>query len=146
LLLAGLIGMCVSLLVVGGAFHVVESMKTAAPSSGPSAAGLVTLAGLVCFIISFAFSMGPVVWTVINEIFPGRIRGRAVAIATAVNWGSAFLVSEFFLSMVNGIGADLTFGVFAAFCVIAWVWIFFAVPETKGLSLEQIQDMWKVKA
>jgi hypothetical protein len=135
--------MCVSLLVVGGAFHVVQSMKTAAPSSGPSAAGLVTLAGLVCFIISFAFSMGPVVWTVINEIFPGRIRGRAVAIATAVNWGSAFLVSEFFLSMVNGIGADLTFGVFAGFCVIAWIWIYFAVPETKGLSLEQIQDMWK---
>jgi len=145
LLLAGLIGMCVSLLVVGGAFHVVESIKPAAlTGSGPSMAGLVTLAGLVCFIVSFAFSMGPVVWTVINEIFPGRIRGRAVAIATAVNWGSAFLVSEFFLSMVHGIGADLTFGVFAAFCVVAWVWIFFRVPETKGLSLEQIQDMWKV--
>jgi sugar porter (SP) family MFS transporter len=143
LLLAGLIGMCLSLVVVGGAFHVVESMKATAQSGGPSTAGLVTLAGLVCFIISFAFSMGPVVWTVINEIFPGRIRGRAVAIATAVNWGSAFLVSEFFLSMVHGIGADLTFGVFAAFCVIAWIWIFFAVPETKGLSLEQIQEMWK---
>jgi hypothetical protein len=90
--------------------------------------------------------MGPVVWTVINEIFPGRIRGRAVAIATAVNWGSAFLVSEFFLSMVHGIGADLTFGVFAFFCVVAWIWIYFAVPETKGLSLEQIQELWKAPA
>jgi sugar porter (SP) family MFS transporter len=146
LLLAGLIGMFVSLVVVGGAFHIVESAKATVPAHGPTTAGLVTLAGLVCFIISFAFSMGPVVWTVINEIFPGRVRGRGVAIATAVNWGAAFLVSETFLSLVHGIGADFTFGLFAVFCAIAWVWIFFAVPETKGLSLEQIQEMWKEPA
>ena len=56
-------------------------------SAGPTAAGIVTLVALVVFIICFAFSLGPVVWTVINEIFPGRIRGRGVAFATAVNWG-----------------------------------------------------------
>ena len=48
--------------------------------------------------------MGPVVWTVINEVFPGHIRGRAVAVATAVNWGSAFLVSQSFLSLIEAIG------------------------------------------
>jgi SP family arabinose:H+ symporter-like MFS transporter len=48
--------------------------------------------------------------------------------------------------MVHGIGADLTFGVFAFFCVVAWIWIYFAVPETKGLSLEQIQELWKAPA
>ena len=63
--------------------------------------GFVTLSALVVFIISFAFSLGPVVWTVINEIFPGEIRGRAVAVATAVNWASAFIVSQFFLSLVG---------------------------------------------
>ena len=101
------------------------------------------LLGLVGFIISFAFSLGPVVWTVINEIFPGRIRGRAVAVCTAVNWGSAFLVSQFFLSLVGAIGSPATFWLFAAFSVVGWVWVYVYVPETKGQSLEQIQRIWK---
>ena len=94
------------------------------------------------FIISFAFSLGPVVWTVINEIFPGRVRGRAVAVATAVNWGAAFLVSEFFLTLVDAIGESGTFWLFAFFCVVGGVWIYRKVPETKGRSLEQIQALW----
>jgi sugar porter (SP) family MFS transporter len=143
LLLLGLLGMGISLVVVGVAFHFIETAQKAA-TGGPSTAGIVTLCGLVTFIICFAFSMGPVVWTVINEIFPGRIRGRAVAVATAVNWGSAFLVSQCFLSLVGAIGDGLTFGVFAAFCVVAWIWVYRAVPETMGKSLEQIQDMWSV--
>jgi SP family galactose:H+ symporter-like MFS transporter len=142
LLLTGLIGMAASLLVVGGAFEFIDG----ANPSGPSVAGLVTLAGLVAFIISFAFSLGPVVWTVINEIFPGRIRGRAVAICTAVNWGAAFLVSQFFLSLVDGIGSALTFWLFAALSVIGWIWVYIYVPETKGQSLEQIQLIWKGSA
>ena len=81
------------------------------------ATGVVTLVALVVFIISFAFSLGPVTWTVINEIYPGEVRGRAVAVATAVNWGAAFLVSEFFLTVVNAIGQAYTFWLFAAFCV-----------------------------
>ena len=94
------------------------------------------------FIISFAFSLGPVVWTVINEIFPGRVRGRAVAVATAVNWGSAFLVSEFFLSIVEGIGAAAAFWLFAFFCAVGYFWVLKRVPETKGRSLEQIEASW----
>ena len=61
--------------------------------------------------------MGPVTWTVINEVFPGHIRGRAVAVATAVNWGSAFLVSQSFLSLIGAMGNSLTFWLFALFCV-----------------------------
>ena len=53
-----------------------------------SMAGIFTLVALVVFIASFAFSLGPVVWTIINEIFPNRVRGRAVAVATAANWGT----------------------------------------------------------
>ena len=143
LLLAGLIGMAASLIVVGGAFQFIKVGAPSAASAGPSVAGVVTLFGLVAFIISFAFSLGPVVWTVINEIFPGRIRGRAVAICTAVNWGSAFLVSQFFLSLVNAIGSSATFLLFAAFSVVGWVWVYVYVPETKGQSLEQIQGIWK---
>ena len=146
LLLAGLIGMAASLIVVGGAFQFIEAVAPAAQasvSSAPSVAGIVTLLGLVAFIVSFAFSLGPVVWTVINEIFLGRVRGRAVAVCTAVNWGSAFLVSQFFLSLVGAIGSSATFWLFAAFSVVGWVWVYVYVPETKGQSLEQIQQIWK---
>jgi SP family galactose:H+ symporter-like MFS transporter len=146
LLLTGLIGMAASLVTVGIAFEFIKTGSArAAAASGPTMPGIVTLCALVCFIICFAFSMGPVVWTVINEIFPGHIRGRAVAVATAVNWGSAFLVSQFFLTVIGAIGNSLTFWLFALFCVIAWVWIYFRVPETKGQSLEQIQQLWVAK-
>lgn len=139
LLLAGLFGMGTSLLVVGAAF---QSISAGAGGAGPSTAGFVTLAALIVFIISFAFSLGPVVWTVIAEILPGRMRGRAVAVATAVNWGAAFLVSQFFLTLIEAIGSSLTFWLFALFCLLGWFWIYRRVPETKGRSLEQIEQMW----
>jgi len=140
LLLAGLIGMGASLAVVGVAFQFISPEGQAA--AGPTTAGIVTVASLVVFIASFAFSLGPVVWTVINEVFPARVRGRGVALATAINWGSAYLVSQFFLSLVGAIGSSMTFWLFALFCVVGWVWIYFTVPETKRQSLEQIQQQW----
>ena len=146
LLLVGLIGMGVSLVVVGAAFRFIAPGGEVAAPAGPTIAGIVTVAALVVFITSFAFSLGPVVWTVINEVFPARVRGRGVALATAVNWGSAFLVSQFFLSLVQAIGSSLTFWLFALFCVIGWVWIYRVVPETKCQSLEQIQQMWAQKS
>jgi sugar porter (SP) family MFS transporter len=145
LLLIGLLGMGLSLIVVGGAFHFIAPAGQAAASAGPTTAGIVTVVALVTFIICFAFSLGPVTWTVINEIFPAHVRGRGVALATAINWGSAFLVSQFFLSLVNAIGSSLTFWLLAVFCALGWVWIYKKVPETKGQSLEQIQEMWKTK-
>jgi sugar porter (SP) family MFS transporter len=143
LLLAGLAGMGVSLAVVGGAFF---AMGTARYGQGPTAAGIVTLVALIVFITSFAFSLGPVTWTVINEIFPGRVRGRAVAVATAVNWGAAFVVSEFFLTLVGAIGEAGTFWLFAFFCALGGAWIWKSVPETKGRSLEQIEALWSAPA
>src|SRR6201996_4983806 len=137
LLIAGLIGMALSLAVVGFAFW-----QSASGGNLGSSAGLITLVALIVFIISFAFSAGPVTWTVINEIYPNEIRGRAVAVATAVNWAAAFLVSAFFLSLVHAIGQAFTFWLFAAFCVIGLVWVIAAVPETRGRSLEEIEAGW----
>lgn len=143
LLLAGLVGMTASLFTVGIAFHYMDGADTSGTGTGgPTTAGIVTLVALVVFIASFAFSLGPVVWTVINEIFPSRVRGRAVAFATAVNWGAAFLVSEFFLTLLDWIGSTGTFWLFALFAVIAFVWIYKKVPETKGRTLEEIQRVW----
>jgi sugar porter (SP) family MFS transporter len=144
LLLSGLIGMGLSLVVVGAAFRfIAQAPAGAAAAAGPSAAGIVTMLALVVFITCFAFSMGPVVWTVINEIFPGYIRGRAVAVATAVNWGATFLVSQTFLTLIGAIGNTLTFWLFALFCGVSWIWIYYRVPETKGQTLEHIQQIWK---
>ena len=143
LLLAGLVGMGAALTTVGIAFHFMDDVDTSgAGAGGPSTAGIVTLVALVVFIASFAFSLGPVVWTVINEVFPGRVRGRAVAFATAVNWGAAFLVSQFFLTLLDWLGSSVTFWLFAAFAAIAFVWIWRKVPETKGRSLEEIERFW----
>jgi sugar porter (SP) family MFS transporter len=145
LLLCGLVGMAVSLTTVGVAFLSLDEVKhgSASTTSATTDAGVITLVALVVFIISFAFSLGPVVWTVINEIFPSRVRGRAVAAATAVNWFSAFLVSEFFLTLIDAIGTSGTFWLFAAFSGVAFVWVWRKVPETKGRSLEEIQGLWQ---
>ncbi|MFI0845033.1 sugar porter family MFS transporter [Mesorhizobium sp. IMUNJ 23232] len=137
LLLAGLIGMGASLATVGLAFRFFETS-----GDGSNYGAIITVVALVIFIASFAFSLGPVVWTVINEIFPSRIRSRGVAIATAVNWGAAFLVSEFFLSLVEVAGRPATFWLFAALCLLGWIWIYRKVPETKGRSLEEIERLW----
>jgi sugar porter (SP) family MFS transporter len=143
LMLAGLVGMGVSLFVVGFAFRTLEDPAHKAVGSGaPSDAGVITLVALVVFIASFAFSMGPMTWTVINEIFPRSVRGRAVSVATAVNWGSAWLVSQFFLTLVKGIGDSATFWLFAFFCAVSFVWILRTVPETKDRTLEEIEQMW----
>jgi sugar porter (SP) family MFS transporter len=144
LLLIGLIGMGVSLAAVGVAFRFIAPTSSV-PMSGPTPAGIVTVVALVIFIASFAFSLGPVVWTVMNEIFPAQIRARGVALATAVNWGSAFLVSQFFLSLVDVLGSSWTFWLLALFCALGWIWIYLRVPETRGLTLETIQDMWAVE-
>ncbi|MEZ5205765.1 MAG: sugar porter family MFS transporter [Acidimicrobiales bacterium] len=142
LLRAGLVGMFVSLAAVGGAFLAFD--ESATTGGGPSTVGIITVIGLVVFIASFAFSLGPVTWTMISEIFPTRVRGRAIAVATAANWGAAFLVAQFFLSLTDAISTTGTFWLFALFCAVAFVWIGRKVPETKGRSLEEIEAMWRL--
>jgi len=146
LLFIGTTGMGISLIVVGAMF-----LKLAKVAPGGVAhigavtttgAGLVTLVALVVFIASFAFSLGPIVWTIINEIFPSHVRGKAVAVATAANWFAAWLVAQFFLTMVDFIGTTGVFWVFAGFCGVTYWFVRRYVPETKGRSLEQIQSMW----
>ena len=78
----------------------------------------------------------------ISEIFPSQVRGKAVAVCAAVNWGAAFIVSATFLSLIDAIGEVATFLLFAVMCVIAFLWIMSKVPETKGKSLEEIQQAW----
>ncbi len=140
LLFAGLTGMAVSLAMVGVSF--VAFSNTPSGPTTVTVGGLLTLVALVIFIASFAFSLGPITWTMISEIYPNRVRGKAVSLATAVNWGAAFLVTQFFLSIVDAIGEATTFFLFSSLCIVAFVWAYFRVPETRGRSLEEIQELW----
>ena len=140
LLLAGLIGMTTGLVAIGASFLFLD--KNPSSGGGTSMVGVVTLVAMIIYIASFAFSLGPVVWTMINEIFPNQVRGKAVAFCTAINWAAAFLVSASFLSLVDAIGEATTFLLFAVACVVAFVWIRRRVPETKGKSLEEIEQAW----
>jgi SP family galactose:H+ symporter-like MFS transporter len=142
LLLAGATGMGVSLIVVGIMFEELGKVSTSHPSDGTSGEGVVTLVALIVFIASFAFSLGPVVWTIINEIFPSHIRGKAVAVATGANWFAAWLVSQFFLSLVDLITEAGTFWLFAGFCAVTFLFVRRFVPETKGKSLEEVEVLW----
>jgi sugar porter (SP) family MFS transporter len=151
LLLTGLVGMGVSLTVVGACFFSLQNITSSSStannaSTTTSMAGIFTLVALIVYIASFAFSLGPVVWTMINEIYPRRVRGRAVSIATAANWAAAWLVSQFFLTLVDSITEAGTFLLFALMCVVCFVWIWRYVPETKGRTLEEIEAFWKKEA
>jgi hypothetical protein len=137
--------MGISLATVGTAFRFIAQTGHAAVAAGPRSAGIVTVLAPIAFIIRFAFSLGPVTWTVINEVFPAHICSRGVAFATAVNWGSAFLVSQGFLSLAGWVGSSWTFWLFGLLCGIGWARIYYRVPKTKGQALQQIQEMWKEK-
>lgn len=97
---------------------------------------------LIMYVGFFAMSLGPVVWVLLSEIFPTKIRGRAMSIATMVLWISCFIVSQTFPWLVEKIG-EKTFYMYAGICAVAFVFVRLMVTETKGKSLEEIEKMWK---
>lgn len=94
------------------------------------------------YVAAFATGLGPAAWVYMSEIFPTNIRGRAMSIATSVLWMSCILVSNSFLTLVRCFGAAGTFGVYAGICAIGVVF-FSRLPETRGRSLEAIEQSWK---
>jgi len=102
------------------------------------------LACVVCYVGSFAFGMGPIVWIVISEIFPNRVRGRAASIVTSVLWTSTLLVTFTFLSLVKALTIDGALSLFASLSLATFVYVWRYVPETRGKTLEQIQHDWGI--
>jgi sugar porter (SP) family MFS transporter len=99
--------------------------------------------GLLCVIVyiaGFAFSLGPVFWLMISEIFPLANRSKAMALCTIFNWAANFIVSYWFLQEIGLIGKPATFWIYAFIGVLATGFIWLWVPETKGKSLEQIEQ------
>jgi sugar porter (SP) family MFS transporter len=131
LLLGGIVGMIVTLTIMGIVFAV-----------GPQSVGLLILLCLEGYIISFAVGMGPVFWIMGAELFPTRLRGIGSSISTVGNWSANLLVSITFLTLIQVAGKPLTFWIYAALAVAAFVFSYALVPETKGKRLEEIESYW----
>jgi SP family xylose:H+ symportor-like MFS transporter len=135
LFIGGSIGMFVGLTVLGLTIY-----------SGQM--GVVSLLAILVFIGSFAMSMGPVVWVMLSEMFPNSVRSVAMSIAVAAQWlfnafvaNSFPLVNESALNQ-NSFNGALPYFIFAAFCVVAMIFVWKLVPETKGKTLEEMEALW----
>ena len=133
LLIAGSIVQVIALIGVGVMF-----------SNGNN--GLWLLAFIVLFTGSFAAAMGPIPWIVISEIFPTKIRGQAMSVAVLVLWTSCYIVSQTFPMLVEAIGNAKTFWIYAACSFAGLIFVTLAVPETKGKTLEEIEQYWQRKS
>ena len=105
---------------------------------------------IMIYSASFMFSWGPICWVLISEIFPNTIRGAAVAIAVAFQWIFNFLVSSTFVPMYNmelthgdGFGHIFAYALYGVICVVAAIFVWRLVPETKGKTLEDMSKLWK---
>lgn len=132
LLLAGLAVQVVALAAVGLMFHAGYH-------------GVLLMAGVLVFIAAFATALGPIPWVLCSEIFPTRIRGRAMSVATFVIWTACYAVAQTFpmLNDSRAVGPALTFGVYAACSLAGFIFVFARVPETKGRRLEEIEASWR---
>lgn len=130
LLVAGLSGMILSLTTVGTCFY-------AGYADGP-----LLLIMLFLFIGCFAFSVGPVTWILINEIFPNDVRSKAVSICTFALWLAVWVVGQFFPWLLETAGPAMVFWIFAAFSMINLIFSMKILLETKGKTLEEIETIY----
>jgi len=94
-------------------------------------------------VASFAVGLGPGVWVVIAEIFPTRVRGRGVSIATVSLWSACVALTLTFLSLAKAVTISGAFWIYAAMCFTTLTLVWRATPETKGRSLEEIEKLFK---
>jgi sugar porter (SP) family MFS transporter len=130
LLLLSTAGMTVALGLVGGDFY-------------RHASGVEVFGAVVAYMVSFNIGLGPVMWLLISEIYPTKIRGKAMSLATLSVWGSNWVVAGTFLSLLHAAGPAGTFWLYACICVLAFIFCYAFVPETKGRSLESIEQHWR---
>jgi MFS transporter, SP family, galactose:H+ symporter len=134
LLIWGLIGMIVSLVLLGIGF------LTQNPTPGLAWTSMICV---MAYVACFAISLGPIFWLMIAEIYPLKLRSRAMSLAAAANWGSNFLVALTFLTLLDALGRPGTFWLYAFVGIVALVFVLRLVPETKGKTLEQIEASWR---
>lgn len=108
-------------------------------------ASWILIASIMAYVAGFAIGLGPVFWLLISEIYPLRVRAKAMSIATIFNWGFNLLVALTFLSMLQALGQPLTFFLFGGVSIATFFFSYFLVPETRGRSLEEIEAQWQAR-
>ncbi|KAL5543244.1 hypothetical protein UlMin_010954 [Ulmus minor] len=140
LALSSLFGVIISLLILSGSFFAESS------DSSNALYGWMAVMGLALYIAFFSPGMGPVPWTVNSEIYPEAYRGICGGMSATVNWISNLIVAQTFLSIAEAVGTGATFLILAGVAVTAFVFVFVLVPETKGLTFEEVENIWKERA
>jgi len=137
LLLAGSIGMTVTLGAMAAVFATAGTGPDGKPilSHGAAVAGL-TAANL--YIVAFAMSWGPVMWVLLGEMFPNHMRGAGLAVSGATNWAANFAVTVTFLPLMGVVGLSGAYGLYALCAALSILFVWKAVHETKGKTLEQM--------
>jgi sugar porter (SP) family MFS transporter len=130
LYLIGSMGMAVTLVLLALSFYLKLD-------------GIITLICIMLFLVFFASCIGPVFWTLVSEIFPNRIRGKALAFASFTQWIFNFLVVLLFPHFLVMLGGAVTFLFLAVMSFLQWLFTLVYVPETKGKSLEEIEMLWR---
>ena len=130
LLLVGLAMMTIAIAIVAFIFH-----------HGVNTTGLKWLSvfSLLVFVAFYALSIGCLFWLIISEIYPLNLRGRAMSLAAMSNWFANLIVALSFLSLITSAGPAITFMLYAIAGVFSWLFSYWLVPETKQVSLEQIE-------
>jgi len=139
LLLGGSIGMALTL----GALAAVFALAGVGPDGKPVLSHAEAVAGLVAanlYIVAFGVSWGPVMWVLLGEMFPNRLRGAALAVSGATNWLANFAVTLTFLPLLQGFGLAGAYAVYAGAAALSLLFVWTAVRETKGKMLEQMQE------
>lgn len=135
LLYFGLTGVMLSLFALGTSFAFAGVLG--------SSLKRVAVGSLVTYIICFAMSLGPIGWILVSEVFPLRIRGIAMSVCTVSNFAFNFFVVGSFPVLLHRIGGAWTFWIFGIVSILCIIFVYFFVPETKGISLEQIESNWR---
>ena len=130
------------LLIVGSLGMALGAIGVAITFGNPSMQ-LFCMVSIMVYSASFMFSWGPICWVLIAEVFPNTIRGAAVAIAVAFQWIFNWIVSTSFVPLANSMGYWFTYGLYGVICIIAAIFVWKLVPETKGKALEDMTKLWK---
>ena len=130
------------LLIVGSLGMAVGAVGVALTDILPGVSGVIGVVSVMVYSASFMFSWGPICWVLISEIFPNTIRGAAVAIAVAFQWIFNFIVSSTFVPLYSW-SPGFTYGLYCAMCLLAALFVWKMVPETKGKTLEEMSKLWK---
>ncbi len=135
LYMIGISGMIPSLALLGICFYFKEALGSSLP--------LFAVLSIVCYIIFIAISLAPLGWLLISEVFPLSVRGVGMSIGSLSHWGFNAIIAFTFLKLVNSMGIAATFLCYSVVCIAGLIWGYYYIPETKGKSLEDIEEHWR---